>query len=122
MDRNPCPACGRFLRIHWLHGHAQCATCGATVVPCCDGAGEEVEKLEGPSCGVLDLDDLERVFAAQGTPSLTRTSLLYELCLHGAASFDEAQMLLDHAQGLGRLRWDRAADVCTLLPRPDGPD
>jgi hypothetical protein len=88
-------------------------------VPCCDGAGEEAEKLEGPSCGPLDLGDLVRVFRSQGATSLTRTSLLYELCLQGGATFDEAQQLVEHAHAGGRLAWDRTLDVCTLLPDPE---
>ncbi len=32
-----CPWCGRPLRLVFVHGHEQCASCGAPVVPCCEG-------------------------------------------------------------------------------------
>ncbi len=32
-----CPWCGRPLRLVFVHGHEQCAYCGAPVLPCCEG-------------------------------------------------------------------------------------
>lgn len=90
------------------------------MVPCCEGAGEEVEKLDGPSCGGLDLGDLEQVFHQQGAASLTRDSLIYELGLHAGASYDDAARLIEHAKATRQLHWDRERDVCTWLVDGDG--
>jgi hypothetical protein len=35
---NRCPICGQPLRLVEVHGHHQCALCGANVEPCCQGA------------------------------------------------------------------------------------
>ncbi|MCA9286147.1 MAG: hypothetical protein KDA22_13060 [Phycisphaerales bacterium] len=39
----PCPYCGRPLTIIEVHGHGQCAACGANIDPCC--SGEQVGAL-----------------------------------------------------------------------------
>jgi hypothetical protein len=33
-----CPRCGSAAGLHYVHGHAQCGTCGANVEDCCQGA------------------------------------------------------------------------------------
>lgn len=33
-----CPRCGSAAGLHYVHGHAQCATCGANIEDCCQGA------------------------------------------------------------------------------------
>lgn len=36
-----CPFCGAPAPVIWVHGHGQCAFCGTSREPCCDGAPEE---------------------------------------------------------------------------------
>lgn len=33
-----CLRCGSTAGLHYVHGHAQCATCCANVEECCQGA------------------------------------------------------------------------------------
>ena len=33
-----CPMCATVLRVIWIHGHGQCATCEINVDHCCGGA------------------------------------------------------------------------------------
>jgi hypothetical protein len=32
-----CPRCASSAGLHYVHGHAQCGTCGANVEDCCQG-------------------------------------------------------------------------------------
>jgi len=39
-----CPRCGSAAGLHYVHGHAQCATCGANIEDCCQGAACDLSK------------------------------------------------------------------------------
>jgi hypothetical protein len=43
----PCPRCGSAAGIHYVHGHAQCGTCGANIEDCCQGASCEPAEPAG---------------------------------------------------------------------------
>ncbi|MFN9993598.1 MAG: hypothetical protein ACK54H_09640 [Phycisphaerales bacterium] len=45
-----CPRCGApGAGVIWVHGHGQCARCGANIMPCCQP--EPPEPDEGESAG-----------------------------------------------------------------------
>jgi hypothetical protein len=39
-----CPRCGSAAGLHYVHGHAQCGSCGANVEDCCQGAACDLAK------------------------------------------------------------------------------
>jgi hypothetical protein len=39
-----CPRCGSAAGLHYVHGHAQCGTCGANIEDCCQGAACDLTK------------------------------------------------------------------------------
>jgi hypothetical protein len=45
-----CPRCGSTAGLHYVHGHAQCGTCGANVEDCCQGA----------ACGIALPDNADK--------------------------------------------------------------
>ena len=106
MTASACPYCGSQSGIVHVHGHAQCATCGVNIEPCCDGAdpGSEVSKaaLEPIHADPqLFARMFERLGGARAT--VTADALVFALVEHLAVDLDTARMILDAGQHTGRL-------------------
>ncbi len=119
MRGDPCPACGAPLALVWVHGHGQCALCATTVVPCCMGAGQEIDEREAPRNGVLDsgvshagmidegvtVEDVVQAFArcSSGGSSVTVDALVLAITAREDCTLDAATSAIDRAVTLKRL-------------------
>lgn len=116
MAGEACPVCGRHALVLWVHGHGQCTACGSAVEPCCQGAGEELERAGSDRPPAPSR--VAEVLAARRA-SLTRDALLWELCTRTGCSYDAARNALEAAE---RLRLVRCRDgVCSLVREPGEP-
>ena len=119
MRGDPCPACGSPLALVWVHGHGQCAQCATTVVPCCMGAGQEIDERATPrngvmangrsDAGVIDegvtVEDVVQAFArcSHGGASVTVDALVLAITAREECTLDAATRAIDRAVTLKRL-------------------
>ena len=101
-----CPFCGFALHVVPVHGHGQCAHCGANVDPCCAGASAQDEVDEpGPRGGSVDPQLFRHLWAEMGGEGATVTveCVLQALVRTLDAPLDEARIVLDAAIALGHV-------------------
>jgi DNA-directed RNA polymerase subunit RPC12/RpoP len=46
-----CPRCGSSAGLHYVHGHAQCGSCGANIEDCCQGAACGLSAADSETTG-----------------------------------------------------------------------
>lgn len=101
-----------------MHGHGQCARCGANVEPCCSGASALDEADEALAPQGVEPHLFERMFEELGgrDRSVTRSALLYALQRWLGGGLPEAGEILEAGIRLGHLRQSGAA--LQLVHRP----
>jgi hypothetical protein len=97
-----CAYCGATLAVVHVHGHGQCARCGANVDPCCAGSGDEAD-IDGAVVQPVDPQLFARLFAHLGGPRATvaRPALVYALAHRLGVGLEEAADVLDAGTQLG---------------------
>ncbi len=96
----PCPACGRPLQLVFVHGHGQCAACGTNVVPCCTGAGDEVDSSD-PGIERARIDTLVEILEARGP--MREDDLFNEFATRTGCGWEIGRALLRQAIARGRI-------------------
>lgn len=101
-----------------VHGHEQCASCGANVEPCCSGADAVNEAAAVPGiAGGVEPHLFEHLFAQIGgaTATVTTDALLFALTQRLGTDLEDAKLVLDAAQRVGIV--EPAGPECHRLRR-----
>lgn len=104
MRDETCPACSAPLQLVWVHGHGQCVNCATPIVPCCTGAGQEVDERAGEAEAVT-IDDVLLAFenCRNGASAVTVDALAYAITQHDECTQDAAMAAIERAVALRRL-------------------
>jgi hypothetical protein len=99
----PCPYCGATAPLVHVHGHGQCAHCGANTEPCCGGASADEVPDEATQAARPDPGLFPRLFLHLGGPDATVTtaSLLQAIVQSQQCDLDEAALVLEAGERIG---------------------
>ncbi|MEO6595060.1 MAG: hypothetical protein ABIP94_09950 [Planctomycetota bacterium] len=112
-----CPYCGYLSPVVHVHGHGQCAHCGANVEPCCGGADAADEAAATPGVHAEAEPGLfARVFAQLGgvKATVTTDALLFALTQRLGTDLDDARLMLEAGERVGLVQ--SAGANCHRLP------